>query len=354
MSSIMADKSTIHWRRVFDALIGVLLVSALVLSGLSWWEVCTTACTEGHKFRFFGFHFEQVGIAFFLAALLVYATSFRWEEMGWLLRIMIFGMVGAELRFLYIQNYVIGHWCPLCVAIAACITTIAVIFVVQFWRDIRRAIHAHNRRLIVKYVWAGFTSVSALVIGFIVAFVAVAKEDNSFAAADSIVFGDKQSPIQVYVFEDWFCPACRKAQPALEKLYPQIMQKAQLIFVDVPIHADSFNFVPYNLSFLLKNKDKYLQLRHDLQDLAEKNSSPSDADIEALAKKNGTQYSQVGGAQIEQGKTYFKQMTKKFKVENTPTVIVYNPKTNKAKKLVGINEISKANMLVIIDTMKKK
>lgn len=350
----MADKDIIHWRRVFDALVGVLLLTALVLSGLSWWEVCTTACAEGHKYRFFGFHFEQAGIAFFSMALLVYAASFYSQAMGWLLRIMIFGMIGAEIWFLYIQRYVIGNWCPLCLAIAACITTIGVIFFVQFWRDIRRAIQAQNRSLIMGYVWRGLGSISALVIGFIVAFAAVAKEEHSFAAADSIVFGDKQSPIQVYVFEDWFCPACRKAQPALEKLYPQIMQKAQLIFIDVPIHADSFNFVPYNLSFLLKNKDKYLQLRHDLQDLAEKNNSPTDSDIETLAKKHGAQYAQIGGAQIEQGKTYFKQMTKKFKVENTPTVIVYNPKTNKAKKLVGLNDISKANMLVIIDSMKKK
>ena len=274
--------------------------------------------------------------------------------MGWLLRFLIFALIGAEIRFLYIQGYIIGYWCPLCIAIAACIVAIAIIFVVQYWRDLSRAIKAHNRSLVMQYLWKGVGSISALIIGFIVAFVAVAKEEHSFAAADSIVFGDKQSPIQVYVFEDWFCPACRKAQPTLEKLYPQIMQKAQLIFIDVPIHQDSFNFVPYNLAFLLKNKDKYLQLRHDLQDLAEKNSSPTDSDIDALAKKHGAQYNQIGGAQIEQGKTYFKQMTKKFKVENTPTVVVYNPKTNKAKKLVGISDISKANMLVIIDTMKKK
>ena len=350
----MADKNSIHWRRVFDALVGVFLATALVLSALSWWEVCTTACTEGHKYRFLGYQFEQIGMAFFTVALLVYAASFYAKSMGWLLRLMIFGMTGAEFRFFYIQKYLIGQWCPLCVAIAACIGAIALIFIVQFWRDMKRAVHAKNRSTFMECVWKGAGSLSALLIGFIVAFTAVAKEEHSFAAADSIVFGDKQSPIQVYVFEDWFCPACRKAQPALEKLYPQIMQKAQLIFVDVPIHQDSFNFVPYNLSFLLKNKDKYLLLRHDLQELAEKNSAPTNDDIENLAKKHGAQYSQIGGAQIEQGKTYFKQMTKKFKVENTPTVVVYNPKTNKAKKLVGMSDISKANMLVIIDSMKKK
>lgn len=350
----MADKDTVHWRRVFDALIGVLIAASLILSALSWWEVCTVVCTEGHKYRFMALQFEQVGIAFFSTALVVYVASFYSQPMGWLLRAMVFGMIGAEIRFLYIQKYVIGQWCPLCVAIAGCIAIIAVIFVVQFWRDIRRALHVQNRSVLMECIWKGLGSVSALIIGLIVAFVAVVKEEHSFAATDSIVFGNKQSPIQVYVFEDWFCPACRKAQPTLEKLYPQIMQKAQLIFIDVPIHQDSFNFVPYNLSFLLKNKDKYLQLRHDLQEIAEKNNSPTDADIEALAKKNGAQYSQIGGAQIEQGKTYFRQMTKKFKVENTPTVVVYNPKTNKAKKLVGVSDISKANMLVIIDTMSKK
>ena len=225
----MADKHTIHWRRVFDALVGVLLIAAVVLSGLSWWEVCTTACGEGHKYRLFGYQFEVLGMAFFVAALLVYAASFFWVSMGWLLRAMVFGALGAEIYFLYVQKFLIAQWCPLCLAIASTVGTIAVIFVVQFFKDRENAVHSQNRSQIMKTTWGGWGSLSALVLGLIVGFVGVAKEEYSFAAADSMVFGDAQSPIQVYVFEDWFCPACRKAQPTLEKLYPQIMQKAQLI-----------------------------------------------------------------------------------------------------------------------------
>ena len=63
------------------------------------------------------------------------------------------------------------------------------------------------------------------------------------------------------------------------------MKKARLIFVDMPVHDESVNYIPYNLAFMLNDKDKYFILRRKLTQLALKETSPTEEQIKALAEQ---------------------------------------------------------------------
>ncbi len=338
--------------------IGALLVLGLGLSLLSAWQFCTSSCAEAHHYRFFGYHFEIFGISFFIAAFAAVLFSSRWPWLLSVVKAMVATSIGAEIRFIQVQKNVIGHWCPLCLTIAATVTLIGLIFFVQYAASFKSIANDQERRnTIMKKILAGLTSVAACILGFIIALLGVAKPERSFAEpnsrGESPVFGKANSNIEVYLFTDWFCPACSKTEPELSKQFPAIMKKARLLFVDIPIHEDSENFLPYNLAFMLKNKAQYLELRKALQDLSKTNHAPTERDIEALAQTVGAVYQPLAFSEISQGQSYFKKMEDKYQVDSTPTVIITNTKTNKAKKFSGYNQITKANFSKEIDKLNK-
>ncbi len=343
--------------RYMDGSINGLLVLGLALSFVSIWQLCSSACAEAHHYRMFGYHFEIFGIAFFVSAMAAFLLSGRWPWLLSAVHLMIASAIGAELRFIYVQKYIIGHWCPLCLTIAATVALIGLLFIVRsivLSEKINDPVERRNSML--RKILSSMTAFTAGMVGFTIALVGVAKPEHSFAEPNSKgetpVFGNQKSTVEVYLFTDWFCPACRKAEPELAKHYGTIMSKAKFFFIDVPIHEDSENFVPYNLSFMLKNKAQYLKLRESLQDLAERNHSPAEADIDALAQKNGTTYQQLDYSEVGQGQRYFKKVAEKYGVDETPTLVITNPTTKKAKKLSGYNKIVKANIPKIIDQLK--
>lgn len=345
--------------RFTRATVGGLFILGFVLSLLSAWQVCTSSCAEAHQYRFFGFHFEIFGISFFIAAFAAFLFSAQWPWLLPLVKTMVAASIGAELRFVHVQKNVIGHWCPLCLTIAATLALIGLIFFVQYAASFQSIANDLERRdNIMKKILAGLTSVAAGILGFAIAIFGVAKPERSFAEAntrgESPIFGKTDSNIEVYLFTDWFCPACSKTEPELAKQFPAIMKKARLLFVDVPIHEDSENFLPYNISFMLKNKKQYLELRKALQKLAETNHAPTERDIEAMATSVGAAYKPLAYSEISQGKGYFEKMVEKFNVDSTPTVVITNTKTNKAKLFAGYNQISKANFSKEIDKMNSK
>ncbi len=343
--------------QILNYAIGGLLAVGLVLSVLSAFHVCSSACAEGHKYRILGFAFETLGIAFFVFTIAAYLLGQRWPLFTTIAALSVAGAIGAETYFLYVQKYIIGKWCPLCVTIACTVGIIGVLCLIQYLLSGDRATTDQERRThMLQKILGGMTSIAIGLVGFTVALFGIAKVEHSFAdtnaRGESPVFGNAKSPVEVYLFTDWFCPACRKTEPAIEKALPAIMAKARVFFIDVPIHEDSLNYLPYNLSFMLKEKGKYLQLRRALTALAEKDSSPSEADVAALAKKYGVTYHQLDFAEVNQGLKYFKKMTDKYSVDATPTVVITNPSTKKAKKLEGYNQITEANIPHIIDQLK--
>jgi len=182
------------------------------------------------------------------------------------------------------------------------------------------------------------------------------QQDEPLAAAQierQIVLGNMDSPVEVYVFTDWKCPACQALEPALEEMIPKILQKAQLIFVDVPIHQNSKSYTAINLSFLIHNKSEYVVLRHDLMGLAKKPEEPTAKAFELLAKSHDVQLLPLDKIDAYAGTVYFRQLILHFGIDRTPTIVVANKLNKQSKKFVGINEMDPNNILKAIDSLFK-
>lgn len=191
-------------------------------------------------------------------------------------------------------------------------------------------------------------------VGLMTLFFGVTKPGLAFGdtiGKDHVYFGKKENPVDVYIFTDWFCPACRRVESVIEQKAPEISKQARLFFIDIPIHEESANYMPYNLSFMLKEKGKYLKLRRKLEELSLREKAPTDEEIEKLAEAVGTRYQPLDYSDVNLGRGYFEEVTKKFDVDSTPTIVIVNPSTNKQKKLSGVNEIMQADFPTLIKSL---
>src|SRR4051794_38778996 len=100
-------------------LISLALIASLILSVLSWLELCVEHCSANQDYRLFGLPFAMVGITFFTVLIALHFLSRRYQFMSRLVGWLIASALGAELMFIIIQKYTIGHWCPVCLGIAA-------------------------------------------------------------------------------------------------------------------------------------------------------------------------------------------------------------------------------------------
>ncbi len=326
------------------------LVVGSVLTIVSFLELCSSECAEGHKWRLLGMPFEFFGLVFFSAALIVHFLSRSKRKLSFLLLLMLGSAIGAEGYFIYVQKFLIGHWCPICLSIAS---SIVVAFIAQSFQ-VFSTIHTQQENKMYRFL-KGLSSTSAIFIGLLIAFFGTTKHDALEAAQNSIkeslAFGDQNSDIEVYLFTDWACPACRKLELSLENIVDRIDDKSKIFFVDHVIHPETLNYIPYHLSFMLKNKPHYFELRDELTKLSVVNGAPSEQEIAALAARKGVTYSELNYSDIALGIKYFKKLGEKFKVKGTPTMVIINTTSKKGKKLTGNSEITEQNVIDAITTL---
>lgn len=335
--------------------IALTFFAGLVLSLLSWLEVCTQECSDAHHYQFFELSFGMIGIGYFSALILLHFLSIRRPALCTLTGFIVAGGLGAEIMLIVVQKFVIGKWCPICLSIAGMIALAALSLAAQYLLELDILIRNNMRKKIMQNIWKGISSISIFAIGFILTFFGIGKEDKLQAAQtaleQNLVFGNTKSPVIVYIFTDWQCPACRQAEPAFEKMFPSVIEEAQVVFVDLAIHPESLNFIPYNLSFILRNKPQYMQLRHLLTNISSQTDSPTDEQVEEGASKLGLKYQQLNYSDIVLGIRYFKRLVQEHNVQSTPTVIVTHLNKNIKKKLSGSDSITEANILKAIDSI---
>lgn len=329
-------------------LIGVLFIAALVMTTLSWMQVCTEACEQVHFYKFFGWDFELFGFLFLIPATIFHFLSRGIPWFEYLVGLMIAGALGAELNFIFVQKYVIGQWCPLCLTLASIIAAMGLLI---FWRFLINV----NRGNVMKSIGKLLGSVAIFWIGFVVSFFAVFKPEPSFAdgldGEDVPYFGNQNSPVEVYYITDWFCPACLKADKKLSPYFSRIMAKSRLFFIDYPIHPETMNYVPYNLSFMLNNKKQYFKIRNALHKLTKKTKTPTPQEVQDAVKIYDVTYVPLNFSDVNEGIKFQEGIIKTFKVKQTPTVVIANRKKLKAKKLTGTN-ITIDKIMKAIDDMK--
>jgi len=334
------------------------LLCACALSVISWMNLCSQACAAGHSYRIFGLTFESVGLTLLPTILVMHLLSrfYPWmlQLTGWTLC----ATLGAEVMFIYLQKYKIGSWCPVCLSIAASLLLATLPYFYGYIKKFKQSLEHPERGQIMFNIYRGLTGIGFFVVGFLVAFGGVGKYNKLQAAEnsikDSIAFGNTSSPIEVYVFTDWACPACRKLEPTLEQVMPKIMAKARVTFVDDPVHPETMNYTPFNVSFMIHNKANYLTLRHALTALSEDTKEPTEEQVAALAAKAGQQYRQLNYSDVALANKFFAHLVTTLDVEGTPTVVVVNKNTQQGKKLPGSSKITEANILNAIKALSKE
>ncbi len=321
-------------------------IAGLIFSVMSALNICTSACSEVALYTMFGLNFGWFGVAFFSVLMGTLALLYRFDWAGKLIMLFVFAAAGAELQFIWLQKYVIGRWCPLCLSIAAAIYLMTIVLLLNEWRMMRT--RRTNMKAYIKYLAA---VILAVVFGLSSAVVGVKKEAE--AAELNMFLGKTNSHTVVYFVSDWFCPACRRTEPAIAMMYPKIAAIAKVGFVDIPVHPETTNFTPYNTQFLVYEKGKYIQLRESLTDLAKKTKTPSPEAVQKAIAPQGVKLQSMNFADIETGMNWNENIYRTYEIKATPTVVVTNEKTGKHVNLVGEKEISYEAIIKAISEMGK-
>ncbi len=319
------------------------LIAGIVLTAVSYLRLCSTTCNDAHNYRLFGFPFEVGGALYFsLLAFLHFGSLKRPSLQRYILPLVVIGL-GAEAFFIAVQKWQIGAYCPVCLGIAA---SIALFGLSTYFETLKQGISM--KRI--------FNFSCLFAIGVATAFLGISKIDQLQATEDKIKqeikFGDPTSTVEVYVFTDWACPACRAIEPALEKMAPKVSQQAQLTFVDTVVHPETLNYAPYNLSFMVNAKSKYFDVREALTKLALTTKKPTDQDIVKAVAPLKITYKELPYEDVTVAMRYFDELVERFKVTGTPTVVIVNRNAKKGKKLAGVEEITEANVLKAIKTIR--
>lgn len=323
----------------------VAIGAGLLLTLISWLKLCSSMCNEAHNYRLFGLPFEVGGAVYFitLAVLHYFYPLYRFWT-----RLLIAAGLGAEIFFVLLQKYQIGSWCPVCLTIA---TSISILGICYWILGIKEQHEDYMRTWIHKGLLFGM-----LTLGFTTSFFGVTKFDQLQAIEDTIKekikFGNLSSPIEVYIFTDWACPACRGVEPTIEALAPKIMKEAQLTFIDTVVHPETLNYAPYNISFMANAKPQYLQIRKALGKLSIKTKKPTDEEISSTVEPIGVTYNELPYEDVSLAMRYFEDLVGKFKVTGTPTVAVVNRQAKKGKKFSGQGEITESNIMKAIESLR--
>lgn len=330
------------------------LLAGWVLCLISWMHLCSKACAEGHAYRLFGFTFESIGLTFFPLITISHLLSKRFEIFSFLTANLLAVSLGAEQIFLYVQKYKIGSWCPVCLSIAFVIAFAAGCYFFVYSKILKSYMEYGTKGQIMNTICKGLSTILFFTLGVIIAFVGLGKENRLEAEEneikEKIAFGNFNSPIEVYIFTDWECPACRALEPQLEEMAPVIMQKAKISFIDDPVHDATLNFTPYNLSFMIYNKSQYFPLRQSLTALSQETKNPKENQVQEIAAKHGIVFRPLSYAEVALANKYFDQLNEKYGVQGTPTVVVLNKNTQKQKKLEG-SDISSDSILKSIKAL---
>lgn len=322
------------WAYLF---VGVVLFTGLALSLVSFLQLCSVECRAEEDWKVFGVPMAPLGIGFFGALLLLHLFKFH-ILVGYGLALGL----GAEGVLIGVQKFEIGHFCPICLGIAATVIVASFIYGIEFFKK------GTNVKKISTF--------GCFLMGFLILFFGIAKENKMNALEtnikDQIAFGDLESPTSIYLFTDWACPACRALEPKMAQILTPLISKARFTFVDIAVHPETLNYSPYNLSFMIHNKSQYLKLRDGLTQLSIDKNEPTDEDIKQIALANGVKFEELPYAKVAMGIKYWNELQKQFDIDGTPIVVIVNATTKKGKKLAGLEEITESNILKAVESLR--
>lgn len=128
-----SDRLSLPCRRAISVLLWLAVSTGLIVAIFSVIEeMClATACRDTAAFTFFGVSIGWFGIVYFGFILILLWRRSSMYLLDLALAAMVFAGIGTELRLLWIQKYVIGSWCPLCVTISCALLVAALLLLVE-------------------------------------------------------------------------------------------------------------------------------------------------------------------------------------------------------------------------------
>ncbi len=235
----------------------------------------------------------------------------------------------------------------MCLAVAFCVYAAGIVLAAGSVSDARKG-GGSRREMALRLAPKAAFLAAAMFAGLALSFLGLGNPAASHAQSIPTALGRPDSDDEVYVFTDWFCPACRAAEPDMDRAYANIVMRARLLFIDQPIHAESMNYIPYNLSFLVREKGKYLEIRKALSKLALRTKEPTPEDVQKAVAPLGVTYRPLNYADVNAAMKYFQAVAKAFRVDGTPTIAVYNRKAKTTKILTGANELTYPNIVMAV------
>jgi hypothetical protein len=342
-----AERSnTFKWLKFMLVLIWLAAVTGFGLSVASYLKICNVSCSEVSNYTIFGLDFGMFGVVYFLMVFTALAFRSRYPLAGWIVTLLLFTAAGAEARFIWVQKYEIGQWCPVCLAIAATVYVAAALDFIS--RFIEYGVKGAKMK---SKIVSTFLVTVFVITGLFAAVVGVKKEAD--AAELDLFLGKTSSPTTVYFISDWFCPACIKMEPVIDDMFPAVAKLARVSFVDFPIHRETINFTPYNIQFLAFEKRKYISLRKALAGVALKTKQPTDAIVQAAINPLGVKLRTLSNSDVLYGMQSNLMVYRGFDVNSTPSVVITNSKTKKTKTLVG-SQISEQSVKTAIAAVEAK
>lgn len=334
----------------------IALVAGFILTIVSFIRLCSSQCTGTHDYRLWGLHFETIGMVFFPLLLLTHYLSRRNGLYGQITAALLASALGSELIFIGVQKFQIGSWCPVCLSIAACVAVASIYYLYILFTERNFALTPVKNEVKMSNQTSKILVGSLFLMGFVGSLFGITKinplEAAQSSVKESITFGAKDSTIEFYLFTDWQCPACRKLEKNLDAIEPAIIGNYKLVYVDFPIHPETLNYTPYNLSFMINDKEKYVKIRDALTDLSEKTGTPTEKQIEDSVSKYDVTYKPLNFADVAVGLNYFKHLGDEFKIDSTPTLVIVNRDNKKGKKLYGADEITVGNIEKAVTQLK--
>jgi len=148
-------------------------------------------------------------------------------------------------------------------------------------------------------------------------------------------------PVEVRIYTDYFCPPCRRMEPAIEPLLKNLIKRnaIRLTLVDMPFSSGSILYARYFL-YALNEKNDFehaLKVRNALfAATADKNITTAER-IESLFKRAGISYRAF---EPKPAFNQYNDLIREDRVDSTPSCVIV--REGKKKTFIGGDDVVKA------------
>lgn len=274
------------------------------------------ACEDSCRYlrgSIFGVDLKYLGLVFLGFALLL-----NFLKKDTLLFLLLSFGAGGEI-FLFGYQAANSVYCPFCLAFGAILILMVVV-------------NFDKTKL--------YQAVLSALIGLLFFLFSFTGSSRPAYAGENIITTFGSGPVTIRLYTDYFCGPCSGAEPEIEALLSDLMDKKAIgiTFVDTPIHKETVLYARYFLSILNEKRSfsRALLARTVLYEAASQKINNAAA-LEGFIKKKGLKFKPLDATPVFRA---YENLIKEDNINSTPTCVII---TSKGKEiLVGGKNIIEA------------